>query len=290
MVELLGIPMTASREHRRLLRRLAHRRQGVGVAAPRAGRLEDRRRDRAPQLELPRPLPAAARWPSAGSTPSGSTPATSATTARCSWRTACSTSARPWRSCASAATRRWSSVGNSGGGGLTAFYQSQAESPTVTQTPAGDPPDLTKAALSPADGLLQMMAHPGRAIVYTEWLDPAIVDEHDPSRRDPDLDLFDPRNGPPFAPEFLQRYRAGQLARNRRITAWVREQLAELEKDPDGVQDLPVRRPRHHRRPAVPRHDDRPVRPAAGHDVGPGGAGEHDRRPASATTRACARG
>ena len=34
-------------------------------------------------------------------------------------------------------------VGNSGGGGLTAFYQSQAESPTITQTPAGDPPDLT---------------------------------------------------------------------------------------------------------------------------------------------------
>jgi hypothetical protein len=33
------------------------------------------------------------------------------------------------------------------------------------------------------------MAHPGRASTYTEWLDPAIVDEHDPTRRDASLDL-----------------------------------------------------------------------------------------------------
>ena len=38
-------------------------------------------------------------------------------------------------------------IGNSGGGGLSALYQSQAESPTITQTPAGDPPDLTTADL-----------------------------------------------------------------------------------------------------------------------------------------------
>ncbi|MGB3437665.1 MAG: alpha/beta hydrolase [Actinophytocola sp.] len=130
-------------------------------------------------------------------------------------------------------------VGNSGGGGLTAFYQSQAESPTITHTPAGDPPDLTTATLPPVDALVELMAHPGRAIVYTEWLDPAIVDEHDPSRRDAELDLFDERNGPPYSAEFLTRYRAAQVARNRRITAWVREKLAELAKDQDGVQDLP---------------------------------------------------
>ncbi|MFI0367517.1 serine aminopeptidase domain-containing protein [Actinomadura sp. 1N219] len=130
-------------------------------------------------------------------------------------------------------------IGNSGGGGLTAFYQSQAESPSVRATPAGDPPDLTKAALPPVDGLVSLMAHPGRAIVYTEWLDPAIVDEHDPSERDPDLDMFDPRNGPPYSPEFVERYRAAQLARSRRITARVREQLAELDERPDGLRDLP---------------------------------------------------
>lgn len=130
-------------------------------------------------------------------------------------------------------------AGNSGGGGLTAFYQSQAESPTVTQTPAGDPPDLTEASLPGVDALVELMAHPGRAIVYSEWLDPAIVDEHDPSRRDPSLDMFNPDNGPPYSPSFLARYRAEQLARNRRITSWVRERLADLEKTPDQAQDLP---------------------------------------------------
>jgi pimeloyl-ACP methyl ester carboxylesterase len=116
-------------------------------------------------------------------------------------------------------------AGNSGGGGLVSLYQSQAEKPTITATPAGDPPDLTKADLAPADGLILLMAHPGRASTYTEWLDAAITHENDPLQRDPSLDLFNPDNGPPFSQDFLDRYRAAQLARNRRITAWVRERL-----------------------------------------------------------------
>jgi alpha-beta hydrolase superfamily lysophospholipase len=117
-------------------------------------------------------------------------------------------------------------VGNSGGGGLVSLYQSQAEHPTITATPAGDPPDLTQADLPQADGLILLMAHPGRATTYTEWLDPAITDENDPYTRDASLDLFNPENGPPYSPEFLERYRAAQLARNRKITAWVKERLA----------------------------------------------------------------
>jgi alpha-beta hydrolase superfamily lysophospholipase len=136
--------------------------------------------------------------------------------------------------------RRVVLVGNSGGGGLVSLYQSQAEKPTITATPAGDPPDLTKADLPPADGLILLMAHPGRASTYTEWLDPAIIDEHDPYRRDPSLDLFNPDNGPPYSAEFLGRYRAAQLARNRRITAWVRERIeyAEQAAQPE-FADLP---------------------------------------------------
>jgi len=129
--------------------------------------------------------------------------------------------------------------GNSGGGGLSALYQSQAESPTITATPAGDGPDLTQADLPPADAVVAMMAHPGRAGVYTEWLDPAIVDEADPFTRDPDLDMFDERNGPPYSAEFLARYRAAQVARNARITAWVRERLAWLAEDDTRPDDMP---------------------------------------------------
>lgn len=137
-------------------------------------------------------------------------------------------------------------VGNSGGGGLAAMYQSQADEPTITATPAGDPPDLTKADLPPADGLVMLMAHPGRAIVYTESLDPAIVDEHEPFRRDPVLDMFNPDNGPPYSEAFLARYRAAQLERNRRITRWVRSQLDLLTTRPGpagtssgAIDDLP---------------------------------------------------
>lgn len=127
-------------------------------------------------------------------------------------------------------------MGNSGGGGLISLYQSQAEHPTITATPAGDPPDLTKADLPPADGVICAMAHTGRAMVYTEWLDPAITDEQRPFDRDPTLDMFNPDNGPPYSQEFIRHYRAAQRERNRRITRWVRSQLASL---PSAVNDLP---------------------------------------------------
>ncbi len=130
-------------------------------------------------------------------------------------------------------------IGNSGGGGLAALYQSQAESATITATPAGDPPDLTAADLTEADALLQLMAHPGRAQVFGDWLDPAVTDENDPWKRDPELDLFSGKIRPPYDSGFVARYRQAQLARNHRITAWVRGQLAELDRAGGGLSDLP---------------------------------------------------
>jgi pimeloyl-ACP methyl ester carboxylesterase len=127
--------------------------------------------------------------------------------------------------------------GNSGGGGLAALYQQQAEHPTITAPPAGGPPDLTRADLPQVDALVLGMAHPGRATLLTEWLDPAIRDEHDPFDRDPELDMFNPRNGPPYPAEFLARYRAAQVERSDRITARAQERLAELVGC--GVADMP---------------------------------------------------
>jgi len=122
--------------------------------------------------------------------------------------------------------------GWSGGGSMSLFYQAEAEHPTITATPAGDPPDLTAAGLIPADGLILLAAHMSRNRTLTEWLDASIQDERDPARRDPELDLYDPanRNQPPYGPAFLERYRAAQLARNRHITAWVKEKLADLKR------------------------------------------------------------
>jgi pimeloyl-ACP methyl ester carboxylesterase len=115
-------------------------------------------------------------------------------------------------------------VGNSGGASIVPYYQAQAVSPTVAAPPGGGP-DLTQAALDPADAVVMFNAHPSRARLSTEWLDPAIFDERQPFERDRALDMHEPGNGPPFSPEFIARYRAAQLARNHRISAWAQGQL-----------------------------------------------------------------
>jgi pimeloyl-ACP methyl ester carboxylesterase len=79
--------------------------------------------------------------------------------------------------------------------------------------------------LPAADGYVASAAHPGRPDVLTTWMDPAVVDENDPVATDPELDLFDERNGPPFSAEFVERYRSAQIARNNAITDWVETEL-----------------------------------------------------------------
>jgi pimeloyl-ACP methyl ester carboxylesterase len=115
--------------------------------------------------------------------------------------------------------------GWSGGGSLALFYQSQAEKPSVTQTPAGDPVDL--GGLLPADAMIFQAAHLSRARMLAEWIDPSVLDEADPDRRDLELDIYNPKcpNQPPYSAEFVQRFRATQLARMRRRTAWVKDSL-----------------------------------------------------------------
>lgn len=125
--------------------------------------------------------------------------------------------------------------GWSGGGSLSLFYQDQAEKTTITETPAGDPYDLTKKELPPADGIMLLAAHVSRAVTLTEWMDPSILDEARPFDRDPGLNIYDPANPdqPPYSAAFVSRFRAAQLDRNRRITSWVRETLEDLRRKGD---------------------------------------------------------
>ncbi|MFN7055468.1 alpha/beta hydrolase family protein [Hyphomonas sp.] len=120
--------------------------------------------------------------------------------------------------------------GWSGGGSLSLFYQDQAENPSITETPAGDPYDLTAKDLPPADGIMLLAAHVSRAVTLTEWMDPSITDESHPFDRDPELNIYDPANPnqPAYSQAYVARYRTAQLDRNRRITAWVREMLADF--------------------------------------------------------------
>ena len=126
--------------------------------------------------------------------------------------------------------------GWSGGGSLSLFYQDQAEHPTITHTPAGDPVDLVAANLQPADAILLLAAHISRSVTMTEWIDPSILDEDRPFERDRELNIYDPDcpNQPPYSEAFVARFRAAQIERNRRITARAKQTLAELKtSDPD---------------------------------------------------------
>lgn len=119
--------------------------------------------------------------------------------------------------------------GWSGGGSLSLFYQAEAEDPTVTCTPAGDPPNLTEENFIPADGIMLVAAHWARHQTFTQWLDPSVTDENNPDARDPELDIYNPDNPnqPPYTAEFLARYELAQIERNRRITSHVKAKLAQ---------------------------------------------------------------
>jgi pimeloyl-ACP methyl ester carboxylesterase len=120
--------------------------------------------------------------------------------------------------------------GWSGGGSMSLFYQDQAEHPTITHLPSGEPYDLTAKALPPVAGIMLLAAHISRAVTLTEWMDPSILDESRPFERDPALNIYDlacPAQ-PPYDDRFVAHFRSAQAARNRRITAWVKDQLTRI--------------------------------------------------------------
>jgi pimeloyl-ACP methyl ester carboxylesterase len=148
-------------------------------------------------------------------------------------------------------------VGHSGGGSLMAYYQSQATTAPpgrYKSTPAGDPPDLNAYTMIPADGIAILNASEGEGLHVQHHLDPSLVREDDPLSIDPSLDMYNPANGfrePPapskYSPDFIQRFRDAQKARDRRLTEWARSQVTErnyyaaLTKQPE-FASLPLER------------------------------------------------
>ncbi len=130
-------------------------------------------------------------------------------------------------------------LGWSGGGSLSLFYQSQALKPTITHTPAGDLYDLTRAALDPADAVIFQAANVSRASLLRDWMDPSVLDENHPEKRDLELDIYHPNcpNKPPYSQEFISRYRGAQLARMRRRTDWAKDTLDFLRGKNDKEQE-----------------------------------------------------
>ena len=118
-------------------------------------------------------------------------------------------------------------IGWSGGGSLMAGYQAEAEKPVIQLSAAGEPTPLAGASLIAGDALVLVASHRSRHRLLTGQLDASVVDENEPERRDPALDLYNPDNParPPYSADFLTAYRQAQLDRNRRISAWARDKL-----------------------------------------------------------------
>ncbi|MCE8024129.1 hypothetical protein [Billgrantia aerodenitrificans] len=122
-------------------------------------------------------------------------------------------------------------VGNSGGGGLYAYYTEQANLPPAqreTCTPAGRPVKLAEAPMAKPDLLVLVAPHPGQGLLLMNSLDPSVTDESDPLSLDPTLFPFATENGfsrdgATYAPEFIDRYRTAQRARVAQIDRTARE-------------------------------------------------------------------
>jgi pimeloyl-ACP methyl ester carboxylesterase len=118
-------------------------------------------------------------------------------------------------------------LGNSGGAGLYALYNQQANAAPgdrLATTPAGRPTGLSTAELPVPDGLILVSPHPGQGRLLMNALDPSVVNENDPRSVEPMLDPFSEQNGYQpypsdtcYSPEFLVRYRAAQTLRVARI-------------------------------------------------------------------------
>ena len=116
-------------------------------------------------------------------------------------------------------------IGNSGGAALASFYQAQAERLDIERMPDGDPAGLSPQDLPPVQGLALCAAHEGRATLMRQWIDPSVTDERDGLSVDPEVDMYDARNGPPYSHAFVERFRNAQQARYERLDQRVGERL-----------------------------------------------------------------
>lgn len=146
-------------------------------------------------------------------------------------------------------------LGNSGGGSLLGFYQSQAErapAGRLNSTPGGEAVALEDETMPAGDLYIAAAAHLGEGRFMLNVLDPAVIDEHEPALSDPAWDMYSEANGYRPFPQtslydkgWLAEYRQRQRERNRRLDETARQQIAEQQSNRerlrgDGFGQLPA--------------------------------------------------
>ena len=123
--------------------------------------------------------------------------------------------------------------GHSGGGAMMSAYQNIAENGLKA---CQGPEKIYKcsdklAALPPADGIMLIDSNWGLAGMMLFSLDPAITDETNGHSINPDLDLFNPKNGfdpkgSDYSQEFIRKWQSAVGQRNNRIVNSALDRLA----------------------------------------------------------------
>ena len=135
--------------------------------------------------------------------------------------------------------------GHSGGATLMTAYQNAAENGIesfrtdhmIVKFPdrIPGPPGIGggKPEFPPADGVMLVDPNWGNGAVALFSLDPAVVEEGNPRKLDPELDLFNPANG--FAPggshysdEFIAKFQRAQGARMNRLIEFALDRQAKI--------------------------------------------------------------
>ena len=116
--------------------------------------------------------------------------------------------------------------GHSGGGTSMSYYQAVAEQGVAICQDARKlmPCSNSLAGLPRAEGMIFMDAHPGNSINGLRSINPAVI-ANDPTKIDPALDPFSPKNGfnpngpSSYSSEFKQRYFRAQADRMNQLIA-----------------------------------------------------------------------
>jgi hypothetical protein len=146
-------------------------------------------------------------------------------------------------------------MGHSMGGPLMTFYQNAAENgPAACQGPQMiyPCPDDGLTNLPKADFVIIRDSHGGWGFANLSYADPAVINDNNPNRRRPQVDMYDPSNGydpatlsATYSEKFLRNFLDGQSSRYNDHISLALDRLAKIEAgDGDYTDDEPFIIPR----------------------------------------------